>query len=141
MIRDMADSRQKGAQFERAIVRQLNEFFEDNGLAHVKCQRNLDQYQTANQCDIEIPGHSVECKAYKSGWWFAPAWWEQVCQSVDCETPVLVWKFNNKPVRVTVPLHYMNENFPVDNSHTCVVTFDTWLDILKTKIEIFNEVA
>jgi hypothetical protein len=29
----------------------------------------------------------------------------------------------------------------VDNSKTCVVTFDEWLDILKTKDHLFDEVA
>ena len=137
----MADSRQKGASFERSVVRKLNEFFHDNGFSHITCVRNLDQYQQSNQCDIEIPGHAVECKAYKAGWWYASAWWDQVCQAADSETPVLVWKFNNKPVRVTIPLHYVNDSFDVDNSKTCVVTFDEWLDILKTKDHLFDEVA
>ena len=137
----MADSRKKGAQFERQIVRRLNEFFHDNGYPNIQCSRNLDQYQQSNICDIEILGHAVECKAYKDGWWFATAWWDQVCEAVQCETPVLVWKFNNKPVRVTIPLHYVNDSFDVDNSKTCVVTFDEWLDILKTKDHLFDEVA
>ena len=137
----MADSRKKGASFERSVVRKLNEFFHDNGFSHITCVRNLDQYQQSNQCDIEIPGHAVECKAYKAGWWYSSAWWDQVCQAADSETPVLVWKFNNKPVRVTIPLHYVNDSFDVDNSKTCVVTFDEWLDILKTKDHLFDEVA
>jgi hypothetical protein len=44
-------------------------------------------------------------------------------------------------VRVTIPLHYVNDSFDVDNSKTCVVTFDEWLDILKTKDHLFDEVA
>ena len=129
----MADSRNKGAAFERYIVKRLNIFFYDNGL-DIKCKRNLDQYQTKDLSDIEIPLHSIECKAYKDGWWYKPAWWDQILASCGDQTPVLVYKFNNKPVRVCIPLHYINPNFPHDNFETAVVTFDTWLGILKNKL-------
>ena len=99
----MADSRNKGAAFERDIVKRLNASFEARNLA-IECKRNLDQYQSNNLCDIEIPGFAIECKAYKSGWWFAPAWWDQVCQSANGRTPILIWKFNNKGIWVTLPL-------------------------------------
>ena len=51
----MADSRNKGAAFERDIVKRLNIFFEAQGI-DVRCKRNLDQYQAKNLCDITIPG-------------------------------------------------------------------------------------
>ena len=136
----MADSRNKGAAFERDVCKRLNTFFADEGI-DLSVKRNLDQYQSKDLCDIELPGYAIECKAYKSGWWHLAAWWDQVCQAADSETPVLVWKFNNKPVRGTIPLHYVNDSFDVDNSKTCVVTFDEWLDILKTKDHVFDEVA
>ena len=50
----MADSRNKGASFERDLVKRLNTFFAENGF-DFECKRNLDQYQSAGQCDIEIP--------------------------------------------------------------------------------------
>ena len=48
----MADSRNKGAAFERDLVKRLNTFFADNGVVDgngqdLTCKRNLDQYQTA----------------------------------------------------------------------------------------------
>ena len=95
----MADSRIKGAAFERDIVRRINAFADQHTLGF-ECKRNLDQYQTADLCDIQIPRHSIECKAYKSGWWYAPAWWEQVCLACGDNTPVLIYKFNNKAIRV-----------------------------------------
>ena len=129
----MADSRNKGAAFERAIVKRLNAFFEERGDA-IECKRNLDQYQANNLCDIEIPGYAIECKAYKSGWWFAPAWWDQVCRSANVRTPVLVWKFNNKGIRVTVPLYALNPALPKDVSQTAVLEFDQWLTTLSASI-------
>ena len=129
----MADSRNKGAAFERAIVKRLNAFFEERGDA-IECKSKLDQYQANNLCDIEIPGYAIECKAYKSGWWFAPAWWDQVCRSANGRTPVLVWKFNNKGIRVTVPLYALNPALPKDVSQTAVLEFDQWLATLSASI-------
>ena len=125
----MADSRQKGAAFERDIVKRINTFASDHDLGF-SCKRNLDQYQANNLCDIEIPGWALECKAYKSGWWYAEPWWEQVKEACGDRIPALIWKFNNKPVRVTLPIHAINHGFPKDNDKVVVVTFDQWLDIL-----------
>ena len=78
----MADSRNKGAAFERDLVKRLNTFFADNDL-DLSCKRNLDQYQTAGMCDIEIPGHAIEAKAYKSGWWYSPDNAQTVVMTLD----------------------------------------------------------
>jgi len=136
----MADSRSKGASFERDIVKRINAFADQHALGFT-CKRNLDQYQTADLCDIQIPRHSIECKAYKSGWWFAPAWWEQVCAACGDDTPVLIYKFNNKAIRVCLPLYSINENMARDNSRTAVVTLDEWLELLKVSFEQQREAA
>jgi len=136
----MADSRSKGASFERDIVKRINAFADQHALGFT-CKRNLDQYQTADLCDIQIPRHSIECKAYKSGWWFAPAWWEQVCAACGDDTPVLIYKFNNKAIRVCLPLYAINENMARDNSRTAVVTLDEWLELLKVSFEQQREAA
>ena len=136
----MADSRSKGASFERDIVKRINAFADQHALGFT-CKRNLDQYQTADLCDIQIPRHSIECKAYKSGWWFAPAWWEQVCAACGDDTPVLIYKFNNKAIRVCVPLYAINENMARDNSRTAVVTLDEWLELLKAGFDKQQEAA
>jgi hypothetical protein len=136
----MADSRSKGASFERDIVKRINAFADQHALGFT-CKRNLDQYQTADLCDIQIPNHAIECKAYKSGWWFAPAWWEQVCAACGDDTPVLIYKFNNKAIRVCLPLYSINENLPRDNSRTAVVTLDEWLELLKVSFEQQREAA
>ena len=136
----MADSRNKGASFERDIVKRINAFADQHALGFT-CKRNLDQYQTADLCDIQIPNHAIECKAYKSGWWFAPAWWEQVCAACGDDTPVLIYKFNNKAIRVCLPLYAINENMARDNSRTAVVTLDEWLELLKVSFEQRREAA
>ena len=136
----MADSRNKGASFERDIVKRINAFADQHALGFT-CKRNLDQYQTADLCDIQIPNHAIECKAYKSGWWFAPAWWEQVCAACGDDTPVLIYKFNNNAIRVCLPLYGINENMARDNSRTAVVTLDEWLELLKVSFEQQREAA
>ena len=136
----MADSRNKGASFERTVCKRLNEFFLDEGI-DISVQRNLSQYQSKDLCDIELPGFAIECKAYKSGWWFAPAWWEQVCAACGDDTPVLIYKFNNKAIRVCLPLYAINENMARDNSRTAVVTLDEWLELLKVSFEQQREAA
>ena len=136
----MADSRIKGAAFERDIVRRINAFADQHTLGF-QCKRNLDQYQTADLCDIQIPRHSIECKAYKSGWWYAPAWWDQVCAACGDNTPVLIYKFNNKAIRVCLPLYAINENMARDNSRTAVITLDEWFDLLKEGFDGQREAA
>ena len=127
----MADSRTKGAVFERDIVKRINAFADDHALGFT-CKRNLDQYQTSDLCDIQIPRHSIECKAYKSGWWFHTGWWDQVCEACGDDIPVLIYKFNNKPIRVCIPLYAINENLPRDNARTAVITLDEWFELLKS---------
>ena len=99
----MVDSRNKGAAYERDIVKKLNTFFSGCGF-DITCKRNLDQYQTADLADIKIPYHAIECKAYKEGWWWKPEWWKQVNAACGNDIPVLIYKFNNKQSRVCLPL-------------------------------------
>ena len=126
----MANSRQKGAAFERDIVKRLNGFSAKAGF-DFSCKRNLDQYQARDLCDIEIPGHAIECKAYKDGFWYRTEWWEQVVRASDGRIPVLVWKFNNKPIRVTLPLYALAPDLPQDPDRVCVVFLEEWFKILQ----------
>ena len=126
----MANSRQKGADFERDIVKRLNGFAAKAGF-DFSCKRNLDQYQARDLCDIEIPGHAIECKAYKDGFWYRTEWWEQVVRASDGRIPVLVWKFNNKPIRVTLPLYAIAPDLPQDPDRVCVVFLEEWFKILQ----------
>jgi hypothetical protein len=80
-------------------------------------------------CDIEIPGYAIECKAYKSGRWFLSNWWEQACEAANDRVPALIWKFNNQPIRVALPIQALRPDLP--GEVTIVVSFDDWLDILR----------
>lgn len=135
----MVNSRNKGASFEREVVKNLNEFFSQNNL-DVTCKRNLDQYQQSGECDIPIPFHAVECKHYKEGNWLKSEWWRQVCDSAkDNEIPVLVFKFNRIPTRVCIPLHAINTDWEVDNQKIAVIPFEDWLDVLKLNWNIYDQ--
>jgi hypothetical protein len=136
----MVDSRNKGAAYERDICKKLNDFFAAHGF-DITCKRNLDQYQTADLADIKIPGHAIECKAYKDGWWWRPEWWKQVNAACGNDIPVLVYKFNNKAIRVCLPLHSINPNLPRDNSRTAVITLEEWFALLKEYFDGQREVA
>ena len=137
----MVNSRNKGASFEREVVKNLNEFFSQNNL-DVTCKRNLDQYQQSGECDIPIPFHAVECKHYKEGNWLKSEWWRQVCDSAkDNEIPVLVFKFNRIPTRVCIPLHAINTDWEVDNQKIAVIPFDEWLDVLKKNWSIYEQTS
>ena len=124
---EMIDSHAKGAAFERDIVKRLNVFFEEHGLS-VRCKRNLEQFREKDLCDIEIPGYAIECKAYKDGWWYQKKWWAQVCNAAGDSTPVLIWKFNNKPIRVTLPISAINHGLKCEGVAT--VSFEDWLALL-----------
>jgi len=98
----MANSRNKGATFERGVAREL---FRELGITF---KRDLRQYQTADYGDL-ITDHAgwpfvIECKAYASGADAQSAWVAQVFKSAEATGlhPALVYKFNNKPVRVRV---------------------------------------
>jgi hypothetical protein len=110
----MVNSRNKGAQFERDVAKILNEFFEAEGIDY-QTKRNLDQYQGAGQCDLNMPYHAVECKFYKEGTGLKSAWWNQVCESAQGRIPVLIFKFNRRPIQVCIPLHAINTEWEEDN--------------------------
>ena len=124
------NSRNKGAKFERDIAKILNGFFLDNDIDY-ETKRNLDQYQQKDLCDLNIPFHSVECKFYKEGDWLQSAWWNQVCESAGANIPVLIFKFNRKPIRVCIPLYAINLDWPRENDKICIMSMEDWLDTLK----------
>ena len=132
------NSRNKGATFEREVAKILNSYFDSEKINYI-CKRNLDQYQTNNLCDINIPYHAVDCNFYKSGDWYQSGWWEQVCAAADQRIPVLVFKYNRKPIRVCVPLHAINPEWPVNNDAVTVMDMDKWLEVLKKNWKIYEE--
>ena len=133
------NSRTKGASYERKVVGILNEFFLQNNF-DITCKRNLDQYQTKNLSDINIPFHAIECKHYKEGNWLKSEWWRQVCESAEAEgtIPVLIFKFNRVPTRVAIPLHAVNPKWEADNQKMAIMSMDDWLEILLKNWAIYE---
>ena len=99
----MTNSRNKGASFERRIANDLLL------LTGVSFKRDLEQYRAADHGDL-IPDDPawpfvIECKAYAAGVGCKNDWIAQVEKSSAAlgKMPAVIWKYNNRPVRVTVP--------------------------------------
>jgi len=127
----MADSRNKGASFERKICKLIK----DN--LNIDAKRNLDQYQDKGQADIVIPSWSIECKAYQKGTTFKPSWWVQTKESAATLklTPVLIYKFNNCPIKCVIPIDVLSRNFSAGHDLVCEVDIDTWFYIVRERDE------
>ena len=125
----MADSRNKGASFERKICKLIK----DN--LNIDAKRNLDQYQAKGQADIVIPGWSIECKAYLKGTTFKRAWWEQAKESAASLnlSPVLIYKYNNCPIKCVISLNVLSRNFNVGHDLVCEVDIETWFYIVRER--------
>ena len=131
------NSRNKGAQFERDIATILNGFFADNGI-DFKTKRNLDQYQTANLTDIDIPFHAVECKHYKEGWAYKPEWLKQTIEAAGEKIPVLIFRYNRKPIQVCLPMYAINPEWEVDPYLNCVISMDQWFEVMKRNWDLYR---
>ena len=125
----MADSRNKGASFERKICKLIK----DN--LNIDAKRNLDQYQAKGQADIVIPGWSIECKAYQKGTAYKQSWLEQTRESAKLLglTPVLIYKFNNCPIKCVIPIDVLSRNFSAGHDLVCEVDIDTWFYIVRER--------
>ena len=113
----MVNSRAKGATAERKLVQMLKDSVGDV----VDCdsiKRNLDQYQQKDCTDI-ILGEmfAVECKHYKSGNWYKEDWWlqAQVSAKLLNMIPVLIWRYDRQPFRVTMPIYCVNREYALDD--------------------------
>jgi len=125
----MADSRNKGASFERKISILIKD------ILNIDAKRNLDQYQAKGQADIIIPGWSIECKAYLKGTTFKRAWWEQAKESAATLnlTPVLIYKYNNCPIKCVISLDVLSRNFNAGHDLVCEVDIETWFYIVRER--------
>jgi len=124
------NSRNKGASFEREVAKHLNILFEKEDI-DITVRRNLEQYQVKDQGDLQLPKHTIECKRYADGNWYKDSWWEQVIKSCGDTTPILIWKYNHQPIRVCVPMYYLNPTlYKGNNLKTAVIKFEDWLALV-----------
>ena len=126
----MADSRRKGATFELQICKLIKQNL------NYDAKRNIQsQYQEKGQPDIVIPGWSIECKAYLKGTTFKRAWWEQAKESAASLnlTPVLIYKYNNCPIKCVISLDVLSRNFNAGHDLVCEVDIETWFYIVRER--------
>ena len=50
----------------------------------------------------------------------------------DRGIPALIYKFNNRPIKVRVPLHTINNDLMKDDQLTCDLAWKEFIFILKT---------
>ena len=125
----MTNSRNKGAAFEREIANSLNE--ELNLTLPLK--RILEQTREKFLPDLILGNWYLECKRYGQGNEPVEKWWSQVLDAAkDRGIPALIYKFNNRPIKVRVPLHTINNNLLKDDQLTCDLAWKEFIFILKT---------
>jgi len=127
------NSRNKGAAFERQIA---NALINDLNLTN-PVKRILEQTRTKELPDLMLGTWCIECKAYGSGAEPRPDWWEQVLASSDAEElkPALVYKFNNRPIKVRILAKCLNTKIKND-----LVTVDLlWPDFIEIILELFQD--
>ena len=127
------NSRNKGAAFERQIA---NALIEDLNLQN-PVKRILEQTRTKELPDLMLGTWCIECKAYGAGAEPRPDWWDQVHASSSGQglKPALVYKFNNRPIKVRVLANSINKE--IKNN---LVTVDLlWPDFIQIILELFQE--
>ena len=127
------NSRNKGAAFERQIA---NALIEDLNLKN-PVKRILEQTRTKELPDLMLGTWCIECKAYGSGAEPRPDWWEQVLASSSNSNmkPALVYKFNNRPIKVRILASSLNKD--IQNN---LVTVDLlWPDFIQIILELFQK--
>jgi len=135
----MVNSRNKGAAFERVIVRLINDFCEKRGLDET-VKRNLDQYQSKGMADIYWRNFAIECKCYAGkGTTFAQEkWWAQACESAgENLIPVLIYKYNRNKSRYVIPAALILNETPLSNQSVMV----GYVDDLHKNIDVILENA
>jgi hypothetical protein len=112
----MANSRQKGAAFEREVAKAL---LLELGITF---KRDLRQYQTSGHGDL-IPSDpafpfELELKRYASGPINGPdAWWQQVCTAAlrTHKRPALIYRYDRQPIRVVVEMQGIRCNISFED--------------------------
>lgn len=125
-----ASARRKGHQFERDVINLLREEL------GVSCKRVLDQYREGNLGDIVLNPFVIECKRYACKFEAPAAWWNQAWKAGEhmqlC--PILIWKFDRRPIQAMVPLNLLSTDYPRVENYTAQVSWDTLMMIMRESI-------
>lgn len=99
-----ANSRNKGAAFERAVAIELEL------LTGVRFKRDIEQYRAGDHGDLIADDAAwpfvVECKAYAAGTGCKPEWIVQASKAANAvrKLPCVVYKYDRRPIRVAMPM-------------------------------------
>lgn len=112
----MANSRTKGAAFEREVAKLL---LLELGIGF---KRDLRQYQEAEHADL-IPDdpafpYALELKRYATGPISGPdKWWQQVKVAAERmhKLPALIYKYDRQPIRCVVELQGIRCNISFED--------------------------
>ena len=125
----MVDSRAKGAGFERQVADLIWQHL------GVTVRRDLDQYRQSNLGDLlGLDGWVIECKRYRdqNSFLHRPEWWTQVCHATGANAhPVLIYKYDRKPIRCVFPLHVINPSYAHKLDAVCTTDFETWCYVVR----------
>ena len=124
----MTNSRNKGASFEREIGNLLTA---DLGLKN-SLRRILEQTREKHLPDLIMGRWYIECKRYGSGAEPLEAWWQQVLDATSEEgIPVLVYKFDRRPIKVRVPLGAINPELNINAPYKADLLWEDFIFLLK----------
>lgn len=114
----MANSRNKGAQFEREVAKLLE------AELGVSFKRDLEQYRAGDHGDLIPDDHAfpfvIECKRYAKGNGCQPRWWEQATRAARSvgKLPCVIYKYDREDIRCVVPFTALYEAFG-GSCHQC----------------------
>lgn len=131
----MANSRNKGASFERDIAKEL--FL----LTGIELRRDLDQYRASDLgdliCDDPALPFTIECKRHAGGG-FQAAWWAQASKAAlaSGKRAAVVYKFDRQPIRVRVQLRAAMEcisrgNWSAEDAHLIDIDLDGFAYLIR----------
>ena len=128
--KELTNSRQKGASFEREISNKINEWFQEYTGYDIEVKRDLEQYRASDHGDIiGLPGWTIECKRYNShgSIYYKREWWEQVVTASlrDGTQPVLIYKYDRQPICCVVFMSSINSDYAGKDA-TVIIPFETW---------------
>ena len=122
------NSRAKGANFEREIA---NLLIDDLNLTN-PVKRILEQTRTKELPDLQLGRLCIECKRYGDGAEPLNDWWDQVITSAgDNFIPILVYKFNRRPIKVKMRANSLNSAIK-DEALTVEMIWPDFISIVKT---------
>ena len=108
------NGRNKGANFERMIARELH------ALTGIGFRRHLDQYRERDNSDL-IPSDpafpfALELKHYGTGTGLRDTWKAQAERAAERQGrwPCVIYRINRGPIRCAIPMRAMCPQWPSD---------------------------